>query len=170
MEDSFMFMPVVISLGFFAMIVWVVWLGVNAKNRRAQMQAEVQSKLIERFSTSKEFIEFLQSSAGQRFVTGVEVSTAVYARDRIIRGFGTGIVLSLLGLGFLGIAIFSRDEWGILLPSIAVGKGENMPSGRMDPANPSGFYAWCSQNGIDISEPYKLVIEEQRKVYNFLTQ
>jgi hypothetical protein len=113
MEDSFMFMPVVIALGFFAMIVWVVWLGVNAKNRRAQMQAEVQSKLIERFSTSKEFIEFLQSSAGQRFVSGVEVTTAIYARDRVIRGFGSGIVLSLLGLGFLAIAVFSRDDWGI---------------------------------------------------------
>jgi len=31
------------------------------------------------------------------------VTTALYARDRIIRGFGTGIVISLLGLGFLGI-------------------------------------------------------------------
>src|SRR5262245_53090703 len=123
MEDSFMFMPVVISLGFFAMIVWIVWLGVNAKNRRAQMHAEVQSKLIERFSSSKEFIEFLQSSAGQRFVSGVEVSTAIYARDRIIRGFGTGTVLSLLGLGFLAIAIFSRDDWGIYPGFILLGLG-----------------------------------------------
>ena len=82
MEDGFMFMPMVISLGFFAMIVWIVWLGTNAKNRRAQVQADVQAKLIERFSTSKEFIEFLQSPAGQRFVSGVEVSTAIYARDR----------------------------------------------------------------------------------------
>jgi hypothetical protein len=121
MED--VFLPVIISLGFFAMIIWVVWLGTNAKNRRAQAQAEVQTKLIERFATSKEFIEFLQSPAGQRFVSGVEVSTAVYARDRIIRGFGTGIVMSLLGLGFLGIAVFGHDDWGIYPGFILLGLG-----------------------------------------------
>src|SRR5213078_5274567 len=101
--EEMMWMPMIVSLGFFAMIVWIVWLGTNAKNRRAQAQADVQTKLIERFSTSKEFIEFLQSPSGQRFVSGVEVTTALYARDRIIRGFGTGIVLSLLGVGFLAI-------------------------------------------------------------------
>src|SRR5262245_41519020 len=106
MEEGFMAVPILISLGFFAMVVWIVWLSVSGKNRRAQAQVEVQTKLIERFGTSKEFIEFLQSAAGQRFVTGVEVHTALYARDRIIRGFGTGIVLSLLGLGFLGLWVF----------------------------------------------------------------
>jgi len=63
-KKVFVFMPVIISLGFFAMIVWIVWLGTNAKNRRAQAQAEVQSKLIERFSTSKEFIEFCSRRPG----------------------------------------------------------------------------------------------------------
>lgn len=67
------------------------------------------------------------------------------------------------------VASFGREEWGILLPSIAVGKGENIPSGRTDPSNPSGFYAWCAQNGVDIADPYKLVVNEQRKVYNHLT-
>jgi hypothetical protein len=123
MEEGFVFMPVVISLGFFAMIVWIVWLGTNAKNRRAQAQAEVQTKLIERFSTSKEFIEFLQSPSGQRFVSGVEVTTALYARDRIIRGFGTGIVISLLGLGFLAIWVFDHNDGFIYPGFILLGLG-----------------------------------------------
>ena len=123
MEEGFMIMPVVISLGFFAMIVWIVWLGTNAKNRRAQAQTEVQTKLIERFGTSKEFIEFLQSPAGQRFVSGVEVSTAIYARDRIIRGFGTGIVISLLGLGFLAIWLFDHNGGFIYPGFILLGLG-----------------------------------------------
>ena len=38
-----------------------------------------------------------------------------------------------------------------------------MPSGRRDAGNPSGFYAWCAENGIDISDPYRLVVEEQRQ-------
>jgi len=116
-------MPVIVSLGFFAMIVWIVWLGTNAKNRRAQMQADVQGKLIERFGTSKEFIEFLQSPAGQRFVTGVEVTSSLYARDRVIRGFGTGIVISLLGLGFLAIWL-ADNNGGFIYPGfILLGLG-----------------------------------------------
>src|SRR5215210_5365894 len=110
MDDSLMFMPIIVSLGFFAMVVWIVWLGTNSKNRRAQAQADVQSKLIERFGSAKEFIEFLQSPAGRQFVTGVEVTSNLYARDRIISGFGKGVVLSLLGLGFLAIWIFDENR------------------------------------------------------------
>ena len=115
--------PIFISLGFFAMVVWIVWLGVNAKNRRTMAQTEVQTKLIERFGTSKEFVDFLQSPAGQRFVTGVEVHTALYARDRIIRGFGTGIVLSLLGLGFLAIWLADHNGGFIYPGFILLGLG-----------------------------------------------
>jgi hypothetical protein len=121
--DEVTVMPMVISIAFFGMIVWIVWLGTNAKNRRAQAQTEVQTKLIERFGTSKEFIEFLQSPAGQRFVSGVEVSTALYARDRIIRGFGTGIVISLLGLGFLAIWLFDHNGGFIYPGFILLGLG-----------------------------------------------
>ena len=115
--------PILISLGFFAMVVWIVWLSVSAKNRRALAQAEVQTKLIERFGSSKEFIEFLQSPAGQRFVSGVEVTTALYARDRIIRGFGTGIVLSLLGLGFLAIWLADHNSGFVYPGFILLGLG-----------------------------------------------
>jgi len=121
--DEVVFMPMIISIAFFGMIVWIVWLGTNAKNRRAQAQTEVQTKLIDRFGTSKEFIEFLQSPAGQRFVSGVEVSTAFYARDRIIRGFGTGIVISLLGLGFLAIWVFDHNGGFIYPGFILLGLG-----------------------------------------------
>jgi hypothetical protein len=123
MEESLMLMPIIVSLGFFAMVVWIVWLGTNSKNRRAQAQVEVQTKLIERFGTSKEFIEFLQSPSGRQFVTGVEVTSSLYARDRIVSGFGKGIVISLLGLGFLAIWIFD-DNRGFLYPGfILLGLG-----------------------------------------------
>ena len=122
--DEVVFMPMIISIAFFGMVVWIVWLTVNAKNRRVQAQTEVQTKLIERFGTSKEFIEFLQSPAGQKFVSGVEVTSALYARDRIIRGFGTGIVMSLLGLGFLAIWLFDRHGGGFIYPGfILLGLG-----------------------------------------------
>jgi hypothetical protein len=121
--DEAVAMPMVISIAFFGMVVWIVWLSVSAKNRRMQAQTEVQTKLIDRFGTSKEFIEFLQSPAGQRFVSGVEVTSALYARDRIIRGFGTGIVISLLGLGFLAIWLADHNDGFIYPGFILLGLG-----------------------------------------------
>ena len=147
MDGEVVFMPVIISISFFAMIVWIVWLGTNAKNRRAQAQTEVQTKLIERFGTSKEFIEFLQSPAGQRFVSGVEVSTAIYARDRIIRGFGTGIVISLLGLGFLAIWLFDHNGGFIYPGFILLGLG-------------LGFFA-SALVSLKLSQRYGLVEQAQ---------
>ena len=123
MDDSFMILPLFVSLGFFAMVVFIVWLNTSSRNRRAQVQAEVQAKLIDRFGSAKEFIDFLQSPAGRQFVTGVEVTSTLYARDRIVSGFGKGIVISLLGCGFLAIWIFDSNR-GFLYPGfILLGLG-----------------------------------------------
>lgn len=127
------------------------------------------------------------------------------------------------------IADYTHEQWEIILASVAVGKGDNLPSGRrakvvemrlghtkvgdrfVGPTNgnlyevthvgapsgisaknltdptkssrpwenddvrmvmqasdpPSGFYGWCWRNDIDISDPEALVIDAQRKVYNF---
>ena len=123
MEDGFMFMPIIVSLGFFAMIVWIVWLGTNSKNRRAQAQADVQTKLIERFGSAKEFIDFLQSPAGRQFVTGVEVSATLHAKDRVIGGISKGVILSLLGLGFLAIWLADENRGFIYPGFILLGLG-----------------------------------------------
>ena len=118
-----MFMPIIVSLGFFAMIVWIVWLGTNSKNRRAQAQAEVQTKLIERFGSAKEFIDFLQSPAGRQFVTGVEVSSTLHAKDRVIGGISKGVILSLLGVGFLAIWLADENRGFIYPGFILLGLG-----------------------------------------------
>ncbi|HEY4641299.1 MAG TPA: hypothetical protein VII75_08130, partial [Thermoanaerobaculia bacterium] len=64
--------PIICSLGFFAMVVLVVWSASNAKNRRAALQAEVQTRLIDKFSNAPEFVEFLNSDTGKQFLTGVD--------------------------------------------------------------------------------------------------
>jgi hypothetical protein len=68
--------------------------------------------------------------------------------------------------GWLGeVGDFSLAEWGIALPAIVVGKRDGLPSGRMDAADPSGFWAWCRDHGIDTSNPPHIALEHQAKVY-----
>jgi hypothetical protein len=117
--------PIVCSVGFFAMVAFIAWTGANAKNRRAEVQAEVQTRLIDKFSNAPEFVEFLNSDTGKQFLTGVDKMPQLMARDRIVGGVSRGVIMLLLGLAFIGIWIADRNIGfmypGFILTGLGIG-------------------------------------------------
>src|SRR5437764_14751958 len=109
MENGAFVMIVFVSLGSFAMVGFIVWLGVHAKNRKATLQAEVQTRLIDKFSNAPEFVDFLNSDIGKQFLSGIDKMPKLMARDRIVGGVSRGLILMLLGAAFL--AIWIADDW-----------------------------------------------------------
>lgn len=142
---------VLASWGLFILLGWAIW--VIATNTRrsnvAKVQAELQSKLLDRFGSSQELLDYLGSEAGQRFL---EASTIERAKPlgRILGSLQVGVILTLvalallflywqfpgigepavglgilclaLGLGFLISAAVSYallKRWGVLAPSAA---------------------------------------------------
>src|SRR5438445_8346314 len=105
METGVFVMIVFVSLGSFAMVATIVWLGVHAKNRKATLQAEVQTRLIDKFSNAPEFVDFLNSDIGKQFLSGIDKMPKLMARDRIVGGISRGVVMMLLGAAFLAIWI-----------------------------------------------------------------
>ena len=101
METGVFVMIVFVSLGSFAMIATIVWLGVHAKNRKATLQAEVQTRLIDKFSNAPEFVDFLNSDTGKQFLTGIDKMPKLMARDMIVGGVSRGLILTLLGAAFI---------------------------------------------------------------------
>jgi hypothetical protein len=123
MEGEVFLIPIVCSLGFFTMVVLVVWAGANAKNRRAALQADVQTRLIDKFSNAPEFVDFLNSETGKRFLTGIDKMPQLMARDRIVGGVSRGVIMMLLGLAFVGIWI-ADSNIGFMYPGfILIGLG-----------------------------------------------
>lgn len=123
METGVFVMIVFVSLGSFAMVALIVWMSVHAKNRKATLQADVQTRLIDKFSNAPEFVEFLNSDVGKQFVSGVDKMPKLMARDRIIGGVSRGVILTLLGLAFLAIWIADSNV-GFMFPGfILVGLG-----------------------------------------------
>lgn len=121
MEFVFVGIPVIASS---VMVVLIVYFVSRARLRRAEVHAQVQSRLIDRFGSAPELIEFLQSPAGREFVSGVQSAPAVYARERIASGFTRSIVLSMLGLAFLGLTFFYNDDFAVpaaILFSLGIG-------------------------------------------------
>lgn len=105
--------PILGILSSSATVVLIVYFVSRSRARRAEVQAEVQSRLIDRFGTAPELINFLQSPAGRQFVSGVQSSTALLTRERILSGFSRAIILSMLGAAFLGLTFFYDDDFAI---------------------------------------------------------
>jgi len=123
MENGVFVMIVFVSLGSFAMVAFIVFLGVHAKNRKATLQAEVQTRLIDKFSNAPEFVDFLNSDTGKQFLSGIDKMPKLMARDRIVGGVSRGLILSLLGIAFIGIWIADSNV-GFMYPGfILLGLG-----------------------------------------------
>ena len=85
-----------VPLSSLGMVIAIVWLIARARQRRNELRADVQMKLIEKFGSSTEFVHFLESQAGRDFLHQPMMDT----RRRVIGGITAGTVLTIMGLGF----------------------------------------------------------------------
>ena len=111
-----------IPFAFFAMIVLIVWL--FARNRQAQLRAraEFQKQILDKFGSGKEFPEFLGTEGSQRFLAALSTQS-MGPRYRVLRGMRGGIILAVLGIGFL---LLTALRHGFVVPGVlllALGAG-----------------------------------------------
>ena len=123
MDNTVFLIPITISITFFGMVAFIVWASTNAKSRRAALQADVQTRLIDKFSNAPEFVDFLNSDTGKQFLTGVDKMPQLMARDRIVGGVSRGVIMTLLGASFIAIWI-ADSNIGFMYPGfILIGLG-----------------------------------------------
>jgi hypothetical protein len=101
---------VVVVPSFFVTIGYVVWVWVNASQRkqRLKLMTEFHGKLIDRLGSFKDFSEFLHTPAGTRFMQDLASDPASVGspQDRILRAAQFSAVLICLGIGLLLISVF----------------------------------------------------------------
>jgi hypothetical protein len=105
--------PIVGMISSSVTVVLIVYLVTKTRQRRLEAQVEMQSRLIDRFGTAPELVQFLHSPAGRTFVSGVQGAPAAMTRERLMSGFSRAIVLTMLGTGFLFLTFYSDDDWAI---------------------------------------------------------
>jgi hypothetical protein len=96
------FGPMVVMLATIAGIVLIVRIASSSARARRESEAlfALHGRLIEKFGTSKELLEYLSSDAGKRFLTPPPALKGVPYR-RILAALQAGTVLTFVGVAFL---------------------------------------------------------------------
>jgi hypothetical protein len=94
-----------------ATIAWGIWVFNKTRRERTSQMVELQTKMLERFANSQEFVGFLQSSSGQQYLRWLTEVPRKSPKLKIIRSVQTGVVLMILGTCLIGLSFlvgFSR--------------------------------------------------------------
>jgi hypothetical protein len=94
--------PVLAVLVFFCAIAYITrtYLNHSRDKRESEARQQLHSRLIDKFGTTSELIEYLQSEAGRKFLTP-EVVERITPYKRILAAAQVGIVFTFVGLGVL---------------------------------------------------------------------
>jgi hypothetical protein len=123
--------PMIMFLGLCA-AVWRIAVVIAESRRRqamARMQSEVHHKLIEKFASGHELTDFLQTPGGVQLIGSLEDSPSkTRPAEGILRSTQIGVILTLLGLGFMSInrVVHGADREapiviGMLIVSLGIG-------------------------------------------------
>ena len=111
-----------IPIALFAMIALIVFVVARRRQAELRARAEFQKQILDKFSSGKEFAEFLGNEGSQRFLETLS-SQSSGSRDRIMRGMRSGITVAVLGIGFL---LLAPVRHGFVVPGVillALGAG-----------------------------------------------
>jgi hypothetical protein len=101
---------VVLVLGEFALVGFILWLLMPVFQEKARRRAELQGRVLERFGSAREFIDFLGTDDGRRFQEWLSGRRGT-PHTRILSAVQAGLVLVALGLGlFLASLRMNEDE------------------------------------------------------------
>ena len=119
-----------VPLGFFAMIVLVIWVVHRSKEIRAKARAETQRLFLDKFESGKELAEFIESENGKRFMQELSEGPADDFDDHRRRGLIVpGLILSFMGVGMMTLTFMGNDMIvpGVILFCIGAGFLASIP-------------------------------------------
>jgi hypothetical protein len=100
---------IIIVPSFFFLIGYIVWVWVSSAQRKQRLRliTEFHTRLLDKLGSVKDFGDFLQTDAGNRFMKDLASEPVVAGpHDRILRAAQIGVVLIFLGIGLLMVSFF----------------------------------------------------------------
>ena len=101
---------ILVPLGCLAALVWIIYIFVENRrwSRTFRQQSEIHGRLIEKLGTSQDLVAYMETEAGKRFLMASPIAPSPEfgqrmpnTVSRVLTSLSAGIVLALLGIGFL---------------------------------------------------------------------
>ena len=94
-----------VLLAAFATAGWVMYLVAETRKRQGRMkaQAELTGRLLDKFGSAGEVVQFLQTAGGAQFIESFS-GDREHPASGILRSTHRGIVLAIVAMGCLGLA------------------------------------------------------------------
>jgi hypothetical protein len=109
-------LALLVPFAFFAAVVLIIWLLLRQRQARNQVRVEFHKQLLDKFSSGREFADFLESKGSQRFLEELW-SQKMGPKEQILRSMRNGIVLAVFGLGML---VVSWKAKGLVIPGVLI--------------------------------------------------
>jgi hypothetical protein len=109
----------------FSSISWVAWLLFSSIRRYkvAQLQAEMQGRLLQRFDSPDALLGYAQSDAGRQFIKSLDIERSS-PYTQILKGVQVGIVFIFFGAGLLRLHAWNiGDEGALVFGTLALALG-----------------------------------------------
>ena len=101
---------VILILGQFAFVGFIIWVAARAREARMRQRSEERTRLLERFSSSQELTDFLNSDAGARLLA--QKSPNQHPSRMVAMTAMAGIITLFIGLAFVVVVFLGRDPSG----------------------------------------------------------
>lgn len=97
------------------------------RRRSDRYHYELQNKLLDKFGTAPELVEYLSSESGSQFINATLTEPRVQPAGRILNSIQAGVVVTALGIGFLilkELVAGAQEGFGVLgVLGICLGAG-----------------------------------------------
>jgi hypothetical protein len=115
-----------VSSVFALLIGFSTWIVSRRRQERSRAQFDLQRRMLEKFGSASEFVAFLESDSGRKFLETVSSETQTQA-SRIFGSIQKGAIFALIGVvGFGVMAYKPGDMVPLAVPSgiaLAIGLG-----------------------------------------------
>lgn len=130
-------LPLLVFLALLSAALWLlrVLLENRRWNRMLKLQTEVHGKLLDKFSTNQELLTYMNTDAGKRFLESAPIavglepgSPARMSFARVLLPLQVGVVLTMVGIGFLAVRAGVQAEaqapmWALGILAMMLGVG-----------------------------------------------
>ncbi|MDX1501781.1 MAG: hypothetical protein R3325_05415 [Thermoanaerobaculia bacterium] len=102
--------PMVVVVGMIVAVGWVIrsFLANRRDVKLYEMRNAMQNRILDKFDSTPELLNFLESPAGQRFAAATVTEKVAYHK-RILGSVQIGIIMMVLGVALLSLADHLRD-------------------------------------------------------------